>query len=359
MPETPLARGSTIGILGGGQLGRMLAEAAEKLGFECHIYCPEADAPALQVADGTTADYKDTDALAAFAEKADVITYEFENIPPETVKTLAETCNVFPSAHALEMTQDRLHEKQFLTELGIAVAQFHPVDDAPSLAAALDDLGGHGILKTRRFGYDGKGQWRITPESDTETLMKELDGRAAILEAVVAFDTEASLIVARGRDGEIKLYDPIENRHENHILRHSSLPARFTADQRKAAEAMAHKIVAALDYVGVLAVELFVSGDGLRVNELAPRVHNSGHATLDACACSQFEQHIRAIAGMSLGDTQRHADAVMTNILGDEISEWQDRKDKPDMRLHLYGKAEARKGRKMGHVTELKPKSAR
>ena len=353
----PLAPGATIGIVGGGQLGRMLALAAAELGFKTHILCPEADAPAAQVARAhTIADYEDIAALSAFADAVDIVTYEFENIPVATVAHIAPQKPVYPSARALEVAQDRLVEKSFMRDLGLGVADFHDITDLASLQAALAATGGTGILKTRRFGYDGKGQWRLDVDSDLAAIMKELDGQAAILEALVPFEREVSLLVARNPQGALATYDVIENVHKNHILHTSTIPAQITDTQRDQAHDMAEKIAAALDYVGVLAIECFVTEAGLLVNEIAPRVHNSGHLTQDACHCGQFEQHIRAIAGWPLGDTAAHADAVMTNLLGDEVHEWQARATEPATYLHIYGKAEAKPGRKMAHVTKLSPK---
>lgn len=352
-----LAPGSTIGIVGGGQLGRMLALTAAELGFQTHIFCPEADAPAAQVASAhTQADYEDEAALTDFAAAVDIVTYEFENIPVATVAHIAPQKPVYPSARALEVAQDRLVEKSFMRDLGLGVAAFYGITDLPSLEAALAATGGTGILKTRRFGYDGKGQWRLSADSDLAAVLSELDGQPAILEALVPFEREVSLLVARNPQGDMATYDVIENVHKNHILHSSTIPADISAAQQQEAHRMAEKIAAALDYVGVLAIECFVTADGLLVNEIAPRVHNSGHLTQDACHCGQFEQHIRAIAAWPLGDTTAHANAVMTNLLGDEVHGWQDWAAQPATYVHIYGKAEAKPGRKMAHVTQLKPK---
>ena len=357
MTFNALAPGSTIGIVGGGQLGRMLAMAAAELGFQTHIFCPETDAPAAQVATAhTQADYEDEAALTRFAAMVDIVTYEFENIPVATVKHIAPQKPVFPSAKALGVAQDRLTEKSFMRDLGLGVAAFFDITDLPSLEAALAATGGTGILKTRRFGYDGKGQWRLSADSDFAAILSELGGQPAILEALVPFEREVSLLVARNPQGDMATYDVIENVHNNHILHSSTIPANITAAQQQQAHGMAEKIAAALDYVGVLAIECFVTADGLLVNEIAPRVHNSGHLTQDACHCGQFEQHIRAIAGWPLGDAAAHADAVMTNLLGDEVHGWQDWAAQPATYVHIYGKAEAKPGRKMAHVTQLKPK---
>ena len=357
MTFNALAPGSTIGIVGGGQLGRMLALAAAELGFQAHIFCPEADAPAALVATAhTQADYQDEAALTRFASMVDIVTYEFENIPVATVNHIAPQIPVFPSAKALGVAQDRLTEKSFMRDLGLGVAAFFDITDLPSLEAALAATGGTGILKTRRFGYDGKGQWRLSADSDLAAILSELGGQPAILEALVPFEREVSLLVARNPQGDMATYDVIENVHKNHILHSSTIPANITAAQQQQAHSMAEKIAAALDYVGVLAIECFVTADGLLVNEIAPRVHNSGHLTQDACHCGQFEQHIRAIAGWPLGDAAAHADAVMTNLLGDEVHGWQDWAAQPATYVHIYGKAEAKPGRKMAHVTQLKPK---
>lgn len=357
MTFNALAPGSTVGIVGGGQLGRMLALAAAELGFQTHVFCPEAHAPAAQVATAhTQADYEDEAALANFAAAVDIVTYEFENIPVATVAHIAPRKPVYPSARALEVAQDRLVEKSFMRDLGLGVADFYDITDLPSLEAALIATGGAGILKTRRFGYDGKGQWRISADSDLAAILSELNGRPAILEALVPFEREVSLLVARNPQGDMATYDVIENVHKNHILHTSTIPADITTAQQQQAHAMAQKIAAALDYIGVLAIECFVTAGALLVNEIAPRVHNSGHLTQDACHCGQFEQHMRAIAGWPLGDTRAHSNAVMTNLLGDEVHGWQDWAAQPATYVHIYGKAKAQPGRKMAHVTQLTPK---
>lgn len=356
-PAYALPPGATIGIIGGGQLGRMLALAAAELGFKTHIFSPEKDAPAAQVATvHTQADYDDKDALNAFAAAVDVVTYEFENIPVTSVAHIAPQKPVYPSAKALEVAQDRWVEKSFMRDLGLSVAAFFDITDLPSLKAALTATDGMGILKTRRFGYDGKGQWRLNNDSDLTEILVELDGQPAILEALVPFEREVSLLVARNPQGDMATYDVIENVHKNHILHTSTMPATLSAAQQQAAHDMAERIAAALDYVGVLAIECFVTAEALLVNEIAPRVHNSGHLTQDACHCGQFEQHIRAVTGWPLGDTHAHSNAVMTNLLGDEVHGWQDWAAQPATYVHIYGKAEAKPGRKMAHVTQLKPK---
>lgn len=338
--------GGTIGILGGGQLGRMLALAAARLGLKTHIYSPEADAPAFQVcAAHTHAAFDDEAALASFAQACDAVTFEFENVPAETIARLG---TVYPSAATLRITQDRFEEKSFVNALGLKTAPFRAVDEA---------VEGEGILKTRRLGYDGKGQARVGGKREIEAALAQFKGAPCILEGFVDFDFEASVIAARSRDGTFAAYDPPENIHEHHILRRSTVPSRLSAAQTDEAKSIARRIADALDYVGVLAVELFVAKDGtLLVNEIAPRVHNSGHWTLEACAVSQFEQHIRAVAGWPLGDPARHSDAVMENLIGDEAARWQALAGNGGA-LHLYGKTQIRAGRKMGHVTYLKPKT--
>ncbi len=353
-----LAPNASIGIVGGGQLGRMLALAAAELGFRTHIYCPEEDCPAARVASAfTAAAYDDFAALSAFAATVDVVTYEFENIPVETVTHLATAKNVFPSAKPLQVAQDRWVEKSFMREHGLETADFFDITDLSELEAALAQTGGSGILKTRRFGYDGKGQWRLDQNSDLPAVLTALDAQPAILEALVPFEREVSVLVARAQDGTSACYEVIENVHKNHILHTSTLPAALPASMQAKATVMAEKLADALGYVGVLAIECFVVGDALLINEIAPRVHNSGHLTQDACHCGQFEQHIRAIAGWPLGDASAHSHAVMTNLLGDDVNDWQKLAAEKATYVHLYGKAEARAGRKMGHVTKLTAKN--
>lgn len=357
MPE-PLAPGATIGILGGGQLGRMLAEAAARLGFRCLVYCEKADAPAFAVAAGhQIGGYDDTADVAGFAARCDILTYEFESIPAVSVQAASGKTPVFPGVRALEVIQDRLSEKDFLNSLGIATAPYAAVSGLADLKAAAGGTGLPAILKTRRFGYDGKGQARIDASSRFRDALDEIAGAPAILEGFVNFEKEISVVAMRGRTGEFGCYDIVENRHENHILAESRVPAGVRQGTGAEAADIARKIAAALDYVGVLAVELFYSpGEPLLVNELAPRVHNSGHWTLDACLCDQFENHIRAIAGWPLGPTLRHSDAVMTNLIGPDAGRWRELAAKDDVALHLYGKREARPGRKMGHFTRISPR---
>ena len=351
-----VAPGGTIGILGGGQLGRMLALAAARLGLKTHIYCDDADAAAAQVSDAhTIGKFDDTVALSAFAQACDAVTLEFENVPAATVAHIATLKPMHPCAKALAITQDRVDEKSFIQALGLATPRFEAVNSVGDARALFGTFGTRAVLKTRRFGYDGKGQAKPGHAEDAAAAFAKFNGALSIMEAYIDFDFEASVIAARGADGSFAAYDPPENRHENHILRRSTVPGRLMAKQGEEAKEIARTIATALDYVGVLAVELFVLKDGsLVVNEIAPRVHNSGHWTIEACAVSQFEQHIRAVAGWPLGDPSRHADAVMENIIGAEADAWETLAKRPGA-LHLYGKGAARAGRKMGHFTTLKP----
>lgn len=348
--------GGTIGILGGGQLGRMLALAAARLGLKTRIYCDNPDSPAFQVCDAhTVGTFDDLAAVAAFAAQCDAVTFEFENIPSATVAHIAQTTPVYPGARALEVTQDRFVEKSFVQSLGLTTPRFGVVDSEAEARGRFDDYRGRAVLKTRRFGYDGKGQAKPKSAGDAAAAFATFKGAPCIMEAFVDFAFEASVVAARGRDGSFAAYDPPENHHENHILARSIVPGRLTAKQGEEAKEIARRIATALNYVGVFAVELFVLEDGsLLVNEIAPRVHNSGHWTLEACAVSQFEQHIRAVAGWPLGDPVRHADAVMENIIGDAALDWESYARRPGA-LHLYGKREARAGRKMGHFTQVSP----
>ncbi|MGH6924959.1 MAG: 5-(carboxyamino)imidazole ribonucleotide synthase [Propylenella sp.] len=357
-PGEALPPGSTIGILGGGQLGRMLSLAAARLGFRCHAYAPDPDSPAFDVAAGrSVADYDDQRALTEFAHVVDVVTYEFENIPVVAAERLEESLPVRPGPRALAVSQDRLREKKFLAELGIATAAFAPVDDRASLDRALGAVGLPAILKTRRLGYDGKGQAAIRWADEASGALAAIRGAPAILEKFVPFAREISVIGVRGLRGETAAYDPAENVHRDGILATSTVPAAISAETAAEAVRIAERLMAALDYAGVIGVELFVGREGeeLFVNEFAPRVHNSGHWTEDACGVSQFENHIRAIGGWPLGPTERHSDAVMTNLIGGDAQSWKRLAAEPGARLHLYGKREARPGRKMGHVTRLSP----
>ena len=354
--SAPVSPGGTIGILGGGQLGRMLALAAARLGLKTHIYCHDQKAPAFQVADRhSCGEFDDQAAVRAFAATCDAVTFEFENVPAATVEEIAHICPVNPGAKALRFTQDRFEEKRFIQSLGLKTAAFHAVETETDARRAFAELGGAAVLKTRRLGYDGKGQIKVKSADEAAAAVRSFKNAPSVLEAFVDFAFEASIVAARAHDGTFAAYDPPENAHENHILRRSVVPGRLTDGQAHEAREIARAIAQALDYVGVLAVELFVGRDGtLLVNEIAPRVHNSGHWTLEACAVSQFEQHVRAVAGWPLGDPARHADAVMVNILGDEAREWQ-RFAGQSGALHLYGKSEIRPGRKMGHFTTLLP----
>ena len=348
-----LRSGATIGILGGGQLGRMLAVAASRLGLRSHIYEPGADCPAADVAYRcTTAGYDDHAALAAFAASVDLITYEFENIPTAALDQLEALRPIRPGRAALATSQDRLIEKQFLQGLGFQVAPFAAVDTLADLADALEQIGTPAILKTRRMGYDGKGQARIMRAADADAALADMAGAQAVLEGFVSFTHEVSVIGARGADGAISCYDSGENVHEAGILRTTTVPAKLSPSQRTDAVLIAAKILNALDYVGVMGVELFVTPQGLIVNEIAPRVHNSGHWTQNGCAIDQFEQHIRAVAGWPLGDGSRHSNVVMENLIGDDVLRVP-ALAKTNVALHLYGKAQAKPGRKMGHVNRV------
>jgi 5-(carboxyamino)imidazole ribonucleotide synthase len=359
--EAPLPPGSCIGILGGGQLGRMLALAAARLGFRTAVYAEDGENPAFDVAKAARAGaYDDPDGLAWLAEVADVVTYEFENVPVATASILARSRPVLPGVKALEVAQDRLVEKRFIAEAGLPVATHWRVDNADDLKAAIREADAPCLLKTRRLGYDGKGQVPFAPGDDPQAAFAAVGQAPSVLEARVAFDGELSAIVVRAADGAMAAYDVPENVHEGGILRRSTVPSRFSEQTRLKAVAMAQKLAVELDYIGVLAVEFFVTRDPanpLIVNEIAPRVHNSGHWTMDACVCDQFENHIRAIAGWPLGDTTRIADATMINLIGDDISAWPALADEPGAVLHHYGKAEVRAGRKLGHLNRIKPLS--
>ena len=356
-----LAAGSTIGIIGGGQLGRMLGIAAARLGYRTVVLEPQADCPAAATCNRhIEAAYDDAAALEELARACDVVTYEFENVPVGAARALENAVPVFPPPAALDAAQDRLVEKDFLNKAGLATAPYRAVDSDADLAAALQAFEGDGVLKTRRLGYDGKGQrvFRGAGTSDADGVFAAMGDVPLILEGSVAFEREISVIAARGQDGALSAYDPAENVHREGILRSSTVPARISASTADAAREAAAAILTALDYVGVIGVEFFVLADGaLIVNEIAPRVHNSGHWTEAACHVSQFEQHIRAIAGLPLGATTRHSDCVMENLIGDEVLAAPRLLAEPNLVLHLYGKAEARPGRKMGHFTRLNPTS--
>ncbi|MGZ8996178.1 MAG: 5-(carboxyamino)imidazole ribonucleotide synthase [Rhodospirillales bacterium] len=356
---TPLKPGAVIGILGGGQLGRMLALAAARLGFRTHVYCPDEDRPAAFVAAACTAEaYDDKPSLEAFAASVDVVTYEFENVPEAAARFLGERVPVWPPPEALAVAQDRLREKSFFEGAGIATAPFAAVDDAASLAAGIAVTGLPAVLKTRRFGYDGKGQAFVADAAGAAEALEALGGSGILIEGFVAFEREISVIVARGADGESRCYEPAWNIHENHILARSIVPSGIDPEIAAAARDIAVRVADKLDYVGVMGVEMFLAtspAPRLFVNEMAPRVHNSGHWTLDACVVSQFEQHVRAICGWPLGAVARHSDAVMANLLGDAAEDWARLAREADAAIHIYGKARAVPGRKMGHVTRIYP----
>lgn len=362
-PVRSLPPGGTVGILGGGQLGRMLAMAAARLGFRSHIYCPDADRPAADVAAAcSAAPYDDEASLAAFAAAVSVVTYEFENVPEATARYLAARVPVWPPPVALAVAQDRLREKSFLTDVGVDTAPFAAIDAAADLPAALRAVGLPAVIKTRRFGYDGKGQAYVADAAQATAALAALGGGGVLIEGFVSFAREISVIVARGADGAARCYDPVWNIHENHILARSIVPAGVPAAVAEAAKGIALCIAERLDYVGVMGIEMFLatddSGPRLFVNELAPRVHNSGHWTIDACVASQFEQHIRAICGWPLGTVERHSDAVMDNLLGDAVDGWAELAQQPDVAVHIYGKTGAAPGRKMGHLTRLYPRGS-
>ena len=347
---------ATIGILGGGQLGRMLALAAARLGFKCHVLAPSPDSPAFDVVHRVTcADYNDTEALDRFAADVDVVTYEFENVPAETATFLSARVPVLPDPNVLATTQDRLAEKTFVSGLGIGTAAFAPVGGPAELAAALDRIGRPAVLKTRRYGYDGKGQATIRNGTDPQAAWHEVGAQPCILEAFVPFEREVSVIAARGADGAVACFDVTENEHRDHILKVSRVPALLSGAAPGEARRIAETIAERFGYVGVLAVEMFVLAGGgeILVNEIAPRVHNSGHWTLDGASVSQFEQHIRAVAGWSLGKPVRHGRVEMINLIGDEVAEYRRWLSVPGACVHLYGKTAVRPGRKMGHVTRV------
>ena len=353
-----LKPGDTIGILGGGQLGRMLAMAAARLGLRCQVFSPDPDSPAFDVVlNATCAEYADVEALELFANDVDVITYEFENVPAAAAMILAARRPVLPDRKILETTQDRLAEKDFVKRLGIGTADYADVSSAASLRAAIARIGLPAVLKTRRFGYDGKGQAIIRDGDDPEKVWEDLGTKSAILEAFIPFEREVSVIAARSADGDVECFDVTENEHRDHILKISRAPADISDALAQEASSIAGRIANALDYVGVLAVEMFVvRGDGgskVLVNEIAPRVHNSGHWTLDGASISQFEQHIRAIAGWPLGKPVRHGPVTMTNLIGDDINDYEQWLTVPGASIHLYGKGPPRPGRKMGHVTQV------
>lgn len=349
----------TLGILGGGQLGRMAALAAARLGIAVHIFCPEADSPASQVAAQTiVADWSDKRALKNFADGVDAITYEFENIPVETIRYLQTLKPVWPDDRVLEIAQHRVREKQFLNDIGIPTARWRAIDKPADVENFAAEIGADRlILKTCRFGYDGKGQIKWADGDDTKDKLKELNSKEIIAEEMIDFACEISVIIARDKLGQTVIYGPILNEHENHILSRSTVPAPLPGHMGKQAGDLARLLADAVDLVGVLALEMFVTRDGrILANEIAPRPHNSGHWTIDACAVSQFEQQVRTVCGMAVGLPGRHSDAVMVNIIGNQarkLSPWLEMKNAC---VHLYGKHDIRAGRKMGHVTILQEK---
>jgi 5-(carboxyamino)imidazole ribonucleotide synthase len=353
---------ATIGILGGGQLGRMLALAAARLGFKCHVLCPERGSPAFDVVRRVTeADYGDKAALDRFADDVDVITYEFENVPAETAAFLAARKPVLPDPQVLAITQDRLAEKDFIVSLDIATAPYAGVAAEGELASALATVGLPAVLKTRRFGYDGKGQATLHAGDNPATAWRAVGGQPSIVEAFITFEREISVVAARSHDGRIACFEVTENEHRNHILKVSRAPAKVTAAVAAEARRIAERVAEAFEYVGVLAVEMFVVRDGaghaVLVNEIAPRVHNSGHWTIDGCSVSQFEQHIRAVVGWPLAEPVCYGRAEMINLIGDEVSGYRQWLETPGACVHLYGKQAIRPGRKMGHVTRVFPRA--
>ena len=346
---------ATIGILGGGQLGRMLALAAARLGFKCHVFAPSPDSPAFDVVHRVTcADYTDTEALDRFAADVDLVTYEFENVPAETAAFLAARVAVLPDPAILATTQDRLAEKNFIAGLGIATAAFAEISSPADLKAAVARIGRPAVLKTRRFGYDGKGQITIPNGSDPDAAWREVGAQPCILEAFIAFEREVSVVAARGHAGTVECFDVTENEHRNHILKTSRVPATLSQQDAAQARRIAEIIAQKFGYIGVLAVEMFVLREGeLLINEIAPRVHNSGHWTLDGASVSQFEQHIRAVAGWPLAKPIRRGRVEMTNLIGREVEDYRRYLNLPGVAVHLYGKTAIRPGRKMGHVTRV------
>ena len=363
---TALPPNATIGILGNGQLGRMLCLAAARLGYRTHVYGPEADSPAEQVATETTvAAYDDESALAEFAKAVDVTTFEFENVPAHALAFLTSRSTVRPSARVLEVSQDRLKEKAFFAEIGAGTAPWKPIEGRADVAKALNDVAPPAVLKTARLGYDGKGQAKVLKAEDADAAWNAITGGPskskgtyAILESFVDFTCEISVIAARGVDGKVVCFEPAENVHANHMLATATVPAKVSAETKAAATALATKAAQTLDVVGLLALEMFVQKDGsVLCNEMAPRPHNSGHWTMDACGTDQFEQHIRAVAGLPLVDPCRLADVTTVNVIGDDVNHLEKYLTDANAHIHLYGKKSPRPGRKMGHVNLLRPKS--
>ncbi|HEV2335100.1 MAG TPA: 5-(carboxyamino)imidazole ribonucleotide synthase [Stellaceae bacterium] len=352
-----LPPGSTIGILGGGQLGRMTAVAAARLGYRCHVFASERESPAAQVCDrATIGEFTDRAALDAFAAAIDIATFEFENIPAEAARAVSLRKPVLPRPEILEISQDRLKEKDFLRSIDIATTLYREVSDPLALSRAMRDFNRPAVLKSVRLGYDGKGQVMLGPDTKPEDAWERMGGEAGILESYVDFTCEVLVVVARAESGASAAYPPVENQHVAHILDTTIAPARIPPETAMRAEAIARHVAEKLDLVGVLAVEMFVTQEGdLLVNELAPRPHNSGHWTIDACFTSQFEQLVRAICGLPLGSVEHHSDAIMKNLIGQDIEKWRDSLNDPLAKLHIYGKSEAAPGRKMGHVTRLIP----
>lgn len=349
--------GGTVGIVGGGQLGRMMATAAAELGYRTHIFCPEKDCPASEVAYcSTIASYEDKSAISAFAESVDVVTFEFENIPHASLTALAKKVDVYPSPELLKISQNRLREKNFVTAQDIATANYHRVSSEAELQKAVKKIGLPAILKTSELGYDGKGQVKISSADAALEAWESLGRVECVLEQMIDFVMEISVIVARGRNGQTACYVPVQNIHKNHILDRTIAPAPIHKDLIIQARHIALTLAKAAKLHGLLAVEMFITRDKrILVNELAPRPHNSGHWTMDACVTGQFEQAIRAVCGLPLGSTERLCEAEMKNLIGDEVEKWQDYLKNAHARLHLYGKKQARPGRKMGHVNILKP----
>lgn len=350
-----LSPGARIGILGGGQLGAMLASAASEIGFQPHIYAPETNSPAFQRSGLVTCEaYENLAALQQFARSVDVVTYEFENVPNGPLSSIEELVPIRPGIRALETAQDRLVEKEFLQKCNVPIAHFEAVNSSVDLLATVEKIGFPCVLKTRRFGYDGKGQVIIWTAAEVEGAFEQLGSVACVLEAFVPFFAETSLIAARGIDGSVAAYEMALNTHVDHILKTTELPSGLPTPILEEAAAASSRILHELSYVGVMGIEFFVSGTmenpDLLVNEIAPRVHNSGHWTQDGTVVDQFEQHIRAIAGWPLGDGSRHSDVTMVNLIGDDVSNWHGCAANPNFRVHLYGKEEARPGRKMGHI---------
>ena len=359
--QEPLPPGATIGILGGGQLGRMSAMAAARLGYRCHVFAPDSDSPGMQIAAATTvAPYEDEAALRRFAAAVDVVTFEFENVPAATLEALAPLAPCRPGVGVLRVCQDRLAEKEFLGRAGVPVAPWRAVRSLDELRTALAAIGLPAVLKTTRMGYDGRGQAVLREAGEAEAAYARLEPKPLVLEAFVPFAAEVSAIVARAADGTEAVFDAVENRHRDHILDASLAPARVPDAVAAAARGHAARVAEALGLVGVLALEMFLLPDGaLLGNEIAPRPHNSGHWTIDACLASQFEQHVRAVAGLPLADPARHHDALMRNLVGPEgLAAWPGIVRRGRSAAHLYGKAEARPGRKLGHATRLFPLGA-